>query len=356
MGIGDFLKKAVDYGTPIGWGGMLYSKATGNANPVDSLINSATGAVSPSQASTQPLQQAQANSLGLQNQFGGLASAFQGAYNPAAANQIYQQQQGNIGQLTAQANGTAPSAAELMLRQQGATNAAQAYGTAAAIGGRTPGMAMDAAMRASQQMQATTNQQAATQRAADQAQAQSALAQALSGMQGQQQTLRGQDLNQLQSLYGNQLAAGGQIANAAGAQVNANATNAATKNQFYGGLIGGAGTALALSDRREKTNIKPATGGAFDKLADAIKGYEFEYKDPSVPGAAPGPRAGFMAQDAKRGGPLGRALVQDGEDGRLRVDLGNVASTALAMSAEALRRTRAGRGKSRLAEAFQKAA
>lgn len=314
------------------------------------------GWLQPSQASTQPLQQAQANSLGLERQFGGLARAFKGAYDPGAAAQLYGQQQQNIAGLQAQANGTAPSVAELQLRRQGAANAANAYGTAAALGARTPGSALAQALSASNASQATTNQQAAEMRAQEQATGQSALAGALSGMQGQQQNLRGQDLNQLQSLYGNVLGASGQVANAAGAQVNANTVNAATKNSFYGGLASGGGQALGAiaSDRREKTDIKPISGGAFDQLAEALKGFGFEYKHPGeVEGETPGPRLGVMAQNAEKGGPAGRAMVSRGGDGVLRLDPGNMLGAALAMSAEALRRTR---GKGRLAVAFRQAA
>jgi hypothetical protein len=307
-------------------------------------------------ASTQPLETAQKNSLGLQQQFGGLASAFKGAYDPNQVSTLNTQQGMNIAQLQAQANGTAPSAAEMQLKQQGANNAAGAYGLAAALGARSPGAALDSAQRTAQQTQANTNAQAAQLRAQEQASGQSALAQALGGMQQQQQGLRSQDLGYLQGLYGNQLGASGQVASAAGAQVNANATNAASKNSFIGGLAGGAGSAIAASDRREKTDVKPASGEAFDKLADALKGFGFEYKHPgTVPGEAPGPRVGVMAQDALKGGPAGKAMVDQGNDGVLRLDTGNALGAALAMSAEALRRTRGGARGGRLSDALKAA-
>jgi hypothetical protein len=47
-----------------------------------------------------------------------------------------------------------------------------------------------------------------------------------------------------------------------------------------------------------------------------------------------------MAQDAQKGGPMGRGMVSKGTDGVLRLDAGNMLGAALAMSAEALRRTR----------------
>jgi hypothetical protein len=48
-----------------------------------------------------------------------------------------------------------------------------------------------------------------------------------------------------------------------------------------------------------------------------------------------------MAQDALKGGPAGRAMVDDKGGGPLKLDLGNAIGAALAMSAKALRERRA---------------
>lgn len=296
------------------------------------------------------------NSQNLQNQFGQLAQSFQGAWNPTQAGINTNNQNLNIAQLQAQANGTAPSAAELQLQQQGAKNAAGAYGLAAALQGRDPGQALRTAQQTALQTQANTNAQAAQMRASEQAAGQTALAGALSGMQGQQATNRAQDLQNVQSLYGNQLAAGGQQVTGAGNEMNAQATAAASANAMKGSELNAAGGILtkALSDRTEKTAIKPTGDSALLKLADALKAYGFEYKHPDAPGADPGPREGIMAQDAVKGGDPGK-MVKPDAFGKLNLDVGNAVGTALAMSAAALRRT-GGRGGMVRGEAFKKAA
>jgi hypothetical protein len=294
----------------------------------------------PQTGSTQPDTQAIRNAGAVQGQLNKALSGFQGAYSPTQAALNTQNQNANIAQLQAQANGTAPSAAQLQLQQQGQQNAAAAYGQAAALQGRNPGQALRQALQASTATQAATNAQAAQLRAQEQASGQQALAGALSGMQGQQQNLRGQDLGQTQNLYGDILGASGQQITGAGNQTGANVNNAATTNSFNGGVIGGAAgaaTAAIKSDRTEKTDLKAAP---LDKLADALQGFTFEYKHPGTPGEAPGPRVGVMAQDALRGGPAGRAMVSAGGDGKLALDGGNALGAALAMGAEALRRTR----------------
>ena len=313
----------------------------------------------PQTGNTAPLQAAGANAAGLQSQFGNLAGSFTPTIaanqNNMAANNAGQT--AAIQQLTAQANGTAPSAAELQLRQQGAANAAQSYGLGAALGGRTPGGALDSAQRAAQTSQATTNQQAAQMRAQEQAAGQSALAQALGTQGGQQISQYGQNLNQLQSLYGNQLGASDQQVRAAGGVVGANTTNAGTVNSYNGGIINTAGgiAAKVASDEREKTNIKPAGDESLMKLADALKAYGFEYKHPGEAGEAPGARGGIMAQDALKGGDPG-GMVKPDTFGKLNLDTGNAVGTALAMSAAALRRTK-GRGRGMVKDgAFRKAA
>jgi hypothetical protein len=332
-----------DYLSPAYDAGAIYSKASGNANPLESvspssLLSGAKGLVTPSTVDTSTGTAAIANSQQLQNQFGQLAQSFQGAWNPNQVGINTNNQNANIAQLQAQANGTAPSAAQMQLQQQGQRNAAGAYGMAAALQGRNPGAALRSAQQTALQTQGQTNAQAATQRASDMATAQSGLASALSGMQNQQATTRAQDLGNEQSLYANQLAAGGQQTSGAGNLMNAQATATASANAMKGGIVGGIASGLgSLSDEREKTDIHPAN---LDRLADALRGFTFEYKDPNMPGAAPGPRVGVMAQDAERGGPIGREMVGQGGDGFKRLDIGNGLGAALAMSAEALRRTR----------------
>lgn len=329
-------------------------------NPVHDL-NSLAGSLT-STGSTQDDQNAIQQAQGAQRNFGRLASAFQPqiatANNNLAANNAAQNQ--NIASLAAYANGTAPSAAQLQLQQQAAQNRASNYGTAAALQGRNPGEALSQAMNAGVATQAATNAQAAQLRAQEQQAGQSALSQAL-GQQAQVQSgLRSQGLGYLSNLYGAQNQALGSQTTAAGNETGANLQNAQMNNSTKGGIVGSLASlgGSLLSDEREKHDVKPVSGGAFDKLADALKGYTYEY-DADAPGGAPGERVGPMAQDAERGGPAGRAMVSQGGDGALRMDRDNMLGAALAMSAEAIRRTKGGGargGRSGLAKALRKAA
>lgn len=297
----------------------------------------------PKSGDTTPDTKAGQNSAYLQRQFGSQAQRFRGAYDPnqVALNTAGQNQ--NIVQLTGAANGTVPSAAQIQLQQQGAQNAAGAYGLAAALQGRNPGQALMTAQNTALQTQAQTNAALAAQRANEMAAARGQLTGALSGMQGQQTTTRGQDLGYKQDLAGDILAAGGQQITAAGNTVSANAANAASQNGYNGALVGAGAAAAApkpTSDRREKTDVEGIDTDGLMKLADQLKAFAFKYKNPGAPGEAPGQRVGVMAQDAERGGPVGKGMVDVDGSGTKRLDIGNSIGAALAMSAEALRRTR----------------
>ncbi len=52
-----------------------------------------------------------------------------------------------------------------------------------------------------------------------------------------------------------------------------------------------------------------------DATTRALEGYRYHYRDPSQPGAAPGPQYGVMAQDLERT-PLGRTMVVDTPAGK----------------------------------------
>lgn len=284
-----------------------------------------------------------ANSQGIQGDLQNRLATQTGAYDPTQAATNTTNQNQLVTALQAQANGTAPSAAELQLKQQAAQNQASAYGNATALQGRNPGQALRAALGASTATQAATNSQAAQMRASEQASGQNQLSQALSGMQGQQATSRGQDINQTLGTEQNILGASGQQVTAAGNVTGANLQNAAAQNTAAGGIVSGALNAVgnyagSKSDPTEKKNIAVAP---LDKLANALQGFTFDYKHPGTPGEAPGRRVGIMATDALKGGPVGRSMVRnDTNDGKLALDGGNSLGAALAMSAEALRRTR----------------
>lgn len=66
---------------------------------------------------------------------------------------------------------------------------------------------------------------------------------------------------------------------------------------------------LQLSDERQKTNIKGAR-----EMIDNLKAYTYDYKDPTMPGAAPGRQLGVMAQDLEKS-EVGKQAVMEGPDG-----------------------------------------
>jgi len=249
----------------------------------------------------------------------------------------------NLTGLQDAATGNVPSAAEIQGRNMAARAGAQQFGLAAALqGGHSPGSVLRRAQMGAQDVAAKAREDAGALRAQEQATARQQLTGALAGIRGNEQDLSTAQaqLNQQDrhDLLMAQLQAQGYSLDAAKAIADAQAKDEAAKLQFAGGIVGAApGVIKALSDVREKTDIAPAN---LDRLADALEGFTFRYRDTSVPGAAPGPRVGIMAQDALRGGPAGRAMVDRGGDGRLRLDVGNALGAALAMSAQALRRSR----------------
>lgn len=139
------------------------------------------------------------------------AALAQSPYNPALAQQ-------GLGLLQSAALGGQPSVAELQLQQRGATDAANAFGLASSLGGRSPGMAANLAMNSAQQTQAATNADQAALRAGEMQQARGGLVQA-TGM------YRGQDIDLLKQ------------------KMDTDAKNTAAQNAFKGGLIN-AGTGL----------------------------------------------------------------------------------------------------------------
>jgi hypothetical protein len=54
-------------------------------------------------------------------------------------------------------------------------------------------------------------------------------------------------------------------------------------------------------------------------LGDGGAGYNYRYKDPNQPGAAPGNQYGPMAQNLAAT-PAGATAVHEGPDGKLRID------------------------------------
>ncbi len=82
------------------------------------------------------------------------------------------------------------------------------------------------------------------------------------------------------------------------------------------------------SDIRAKKDIQPASmAGVFDRGTPAdlrpAQGYQYDYKDPGAPGAAPGRQLGPMAQDLEKT-PAGASTVTTGPDGKKAIDTGRL--------------------------------
>lgn len=188
--------------------------------------------------------------------------------NTMDADQTRAQQQQAIQALQAAAAGTAPSVAELQLRQQADRNNANAFGAASALRGRSPGSSFLAASRQNAANQIDTNANAAMVRASEMERARAALTGALSGVRGQDvdtsqanaglaQSANQNNLNsQIQAnaqsqawketLLKGQLAAMGYGTEAAGAGVGAAAKNAEAENATKDTVVGGITKKLGL--------------------------------------------------------------------------------------------------------------
>ena len=169
--------------------------------------------------------------------------------------------------LTAAANGTVPSAAELQMRQEAGRNVAATLGQARALGGRSAGGAARAGTLASADILAKNSVEGAQLRAAEQDRNRQQLMSALGGVREQdigtskadadlrnqayQNNLRSQlEQNDLaekhrQALLDSQLKALGIGTNAAGDIVGAGIKNAETENKFKGGGLSALGDLAA---------------------------------------------------------------------------------------------------------------
>lgn len=95
--------------------------------------------------------------------------------------------------------------------------------------------------------------------------------------------------------------------------------------------VGKAGAAVGamMSDERKKEDKKKITLDDLQEFLGAVKPSTFRYKDPSEPGALPGKRVGFMAQDVKDT-KLGKELISERDDGVLQYDSENMQGILLA--------------------------
>ena len=303
---------------------------------VSNKLSGLGDALTPDPINLAPVQQAQQRAYGLEDQLAGERGAYRGNYSPVNDARLAAEQQGNISDLAMAAAGATPSPAEIQLQKQAGLNAARQFGLASALQGRNPGAALRSARLGSIATQAATNVDAAALRAQEQAQARNALVQALQAARGQGQQLLANDTDWRRALLSGELGGLESGTRAATGEVDAQARQAAANNSFLGGLVSTGGQILGsiFSDRTVKTDIRPRD---MSKLATAIKGYSFRYKDQ---GHGEGERVGVMAQDVAKGGKAGKLIVRRGPDRKLRLDAGNAIGAALAMSAQALREAR----------------
>lgn len=184
----------------------------------------------------------------------------------AQQDEIRRRQLAALGGLDAAANGTAPSVAQAQAQQQADRAAAQQFGMAAALGGRSPGGALRQASMGAAQVQGDVASQGAALRAQEMQQARQQQIAALQGMRGQdiglatdqaslnnqamannlqaQLANQGQNLDWRKALLGGQNQALGTATNAATGQLDAAQRAADSNNRFTGGLLGGLGSLL----------------------------------------------------------------------------------------------------------------
>ncbi len=239
--------------------------------------------------------------------------------------------------------GQAPSAAQMAWQQQAQQNATNALGLAArGRGGNIAGQ-MGQAMAGNAYANQQTNQGMAQLRAQEQQAAQAGYAGMANQLYGQgfgydqlaqqsraqaaDNTLgwysaeRGMDLQQDAFQHQRQMD-----------RFNMGMSAAKTVAGAVGGAMGGG----MMSDERSKDGLRPTTLAASQAVGD-ITPTMYQYK----PGMGPaGQRIGPTAQDLQAN-PLTASLVQEGQDGMKRVDIGGMAALSLAANAEQEGRIRA---------------
>lgn len=104
-------------------------------------------------------------------------------------------------------------------------------------------------------------------------------------------------------------------------------TNADNQQKFFGGLMSGAGSVMAMSDENEKKDI--SSGNAdIQGFLDAIKAHKYSYKDNSN---GEGKFISPMAQELEKT-PVGESMVEDTPRGKM-VDYGRGFGAVLAAQA-----------------------
>jgi hypothetical protein len=240
-------------------------------------------------------------------------------------------------QLQRIASGQQQGAGELAAqRQVNNALAAQQAQARMARGGGNAGLAMLNSARNSANVGLAGAGQAQQAALTDQMAAQNALSGVLNQGRGQDLTLAGQNAQLQQNQYGQNLGAltglNSQQLGAAGQSMNATLG----QQGIAGGLLNTAGALLAHSDEDLKHEIEPAGESINDMLLKISEPKSYRYKNEAKHGT--GERVGIMAQDLMKS-EAGRKMVRRTADG-LAIDVGQVASIAIAKAADHERRMR----------------
>lgn len=300
---------------------------------------------------------------------GMMAASMQAAQlDPTQQDQFRQQQMGLAGSLQDTIAGRGTSVAQLQQQQAFAQQQAQQMGMAAAMGrGGNTALAMRTAAGNMGQLGAQQASASALQRAQETAIAQGQLGavlgqgrgadigiaqqnaaniqagnsqnaamlqQANANNQQSQLGFRGQNVQEQSNRANQTLQANKNAADAAGAQFNAK-TSAA--GQAGGLLSAGAGALAALSDKRAKTDIEPASSDDFKEFLGKMKPAHWRYK------GDPGPRTGPMAQDVESS-RVGKTMVRETPAGKA-IDIPAATTSLLAALADVHRRLTAVEGR-----------
>jgi len=269
------LSNAPNSGTTSGTPIIPNTPSTGNST-IDQGINGVRDYLTPKLGDTGPSAASQRAAFGLSDDLnrerydyrpGAAAAQDVVELNKQQMDETRARQNQALESLTAAANGTVPSAAELQMRQEAGRNVAATLGQARALGGRSAGGAARAGTLASADILAKNSVEGAQLRAAEQDRNRQQLMSALGGVREQdigtskadadlrnqayQNNLRSQlEQNDLaekhrQALLDSQLKALGIGTNAAGDIVGAGIKNAETENKFKGGGLSALGDLAA---------------------------------------------------------------------------------------------------------------
>lgn len=268
-------------------------------------------------------------------------------YSKQVQDRVKQSRDASMGlmtQLQQQSQGQGPSLADAQMKSAANRSLAQQMAMAASGRGGNAALRQRQAMAGGAQTGREIAEASGIARLQEQQQAQNMLM----NLSQQQQ---GQDLQQIM-----QPAQGVMEGEKSRFAADVARRNAVQEQQggMLGGLLGAGaqlgaayltgGASAALSDEREKKNVKSGSKSVSEFL-DKLSSKNYEYKDTSKPGTAPGNRVGVMAQDLEKS-DMGKTLVKDTPQGKM-VDTQQGFGAILAAQSELNERLKKLEGKKR---------